>query len=131
MRAAQSSEGKACAELHALDSGHAEQDRGQAAFHAVEHRAADTGRQADSGALDDTADRILFLTRFLDSGQHGFERTRIVHRIFGVPQRIQLLSGDFYIIKRHILNLGDGLDVRTDRHTLLLEPQLAQRTGKH
>ena len=85
---------KACAELHALDSGHAEQDGGQAALHAVEHRAADTGGEADGCALDDAADRILLLARFLDSGQHGLERTRIVDRVFGVPQRIQLLGGD-------------------------------------
>ena len=51
MRAAQRREGEACAELHALDRRNAEQDGGQTALHAVEHWAADAGRQERTAAI--------------------------------------------------------------------------------
>ena len=70
MRAAQRRKGKACAELHALDSGHAEQDGGQTALHAVEHRAADACREADGRAFDDAADAVTSLARRRDGFAH-------------------------------------------------------------
>ena len=70
LAAAKARHAKAHAKLDALDRGNAENRRGNAIFHAVEHRVAKARGRAENRAFDDAADAVTSLARRRDGFAH-------------------------------------------------------------
>ena len=70
LAAAKARHAKAHAKLDALDRGNAENRRGNAIFHAAEHRVAKARGRAENRAFDDAADAVALFARRRDGCAH-------------------------------------------------------------
>jgi len=125
---AQARSAKACAELHALDGGDAEQRRGKAVFDAVEHRVAETGWQPDGGTFHDAADGILRLTRRQNKTLHPLARRvgngRERFRRHGAEQLVGRVEREGFVVLR-----SHGGKVRADKYAAPRQDLLGDAAG--
>ena len=110
LAAAKARHAKARAELDALDRGNAENSRGDAIFHAAEHRIAKARGRTENCAFDDAADAVTSLARLCDGFAH-----LLAARIAD--------DGELLACKRacqltFVSNARDGSDAAHDRDAL-------------
>ena len=82
---------EAQAELHTLDGGNAEQQRGQRAFHAAEKRLAQARGQAQDNRFQNPSHGIALGGGRLNGLRHGAGAQRVQHRKIRGVQCVQLL----------------------------------------
>ena len=128
--APQPGHGKACAELHTLHRGNAEEQVGQLAFHAVEEGFTRARGQAGDRRFQHTAHAVALGGGSPDGLLHGFARGLAQHRqtgagVQGLQLGVQLL---FLQSKGLILHTRDAHRVGGHPDALGQQHALAQRT---